>query len=116
MLPQAGDNVTLNGNWTVILDIDPPALDYFIVDGDLIADDTRDINITANAIHIRAGKIEAGRSGYPFTHKYTIQLNGVKNGRGFYIDPIVAGNKYMVVTGSLNLYGTPPSTVNTYLK
>jgi len=114
-LPKAGDNVTLNGNWTVVLDVDPAPLNYFVIDGTLIADDTRDVNITANSIHIRAGNITAGSLANPFFHNLVIQLNGAKTDNGFYIDPIIAGNKYMVVTGSLNLYGNAPSTVSTYL-
>jgi hypothetical protein len=114
-LPQAGDNVTLNGNWTVLLDIDPPALNYFVIDGGLIADDTRDVNVTANSIHVRAGNITAGSPGNRFLHNFVIQLNGFKNLNEFYIDPIVAGNKYLVVTGSLNLHGVTPGTVQTVL-
>lgn len=45
-----------------------------------------------------------------------IQLNGNKHDAGFYIDPILAGNKHMVVSGTLNIHGVAPSTVNTYLK
>ena len=86
-----------------------------MVDGALIADDTRDINITANSIHVRAGKILAGNSTKPFEHKFTIQVNGNKADNGFYIDPIVAGNKYFVVTGSLELFGVAPATTITYL-
>lgn len=114
VLPQAGDNVTLNGNWTVILDIDPAVLNYFIIDGTLVADDTRDVNITANSIFIRAGNLTAGSTGTPFIHKMTIQINGQKTDTGYTIDPIVAGNKFMVVTGILNLHGNAPgSTITT---
>jgi hypothetical protein len=60
VVPRAGDNVTINGNWTVKLNVDPAALNYLIIDGDVFADDTRDVNITANAIHVRAGSIIAG--------------------------------------------------------
>ena len=67
-LPQAGDNVTLNGNWTVILDVDPAPLDYFIIDGTLVADDSRNVNITANSIFIRAGNLTAGSTSSPFLH------------------------------------------------
>lgn len=114
-LPQAGDNLTVNGNWTVILDVDPAYLNNLTVDGTLIADDTRDVNITANFIHIRAGNITAGSSKLPFLHNFTIQLNGQKTDSGFYIDPIIAASKLMVVTGVLNLHGVTPSTVTTTL-
>ncbi len=115
VIPQTGDNVTLNGNWTVLLDMDPNPINYFVIDGTLIADDTRDVNITANSIHVRAGNITAGSSASPFMHNFVIQINGQKTDNGFYIDPVIAGNKYMVVTGSLNLFGVAPATVSTYL-
>jgi hypothetical protein len=86
-----------------------------IIDGTLVADDTRNVNITANAIFIRAGNITAGSSSDAFQHQFTIQINGHKEDVGYYIDPIIAGSKYFVVTGSLNLYGKTPSTISTYL-
>ena len=115
VVPQAGDNVTLNGNWTVLLDVDPNPLDYFIIDGTLLADDTRDVNITANSIFIRAGNLSAGVSIKPFVHKFTLQINGQRTDPGFVIDPLLSANKFMVVTGSLNLYGKAPNSVSTYL-
>jgi hypothetical protein len=107
--------VTLNGNWTVILDVDPAPLNYFVIDGTLIADNTRDVNITANSIHIRAGNLTVGSSSTPFMYNFVLQINGLKTDNGFYIDPVIAANKYLVVTGSLNLYGQAPSTVTTTL-
>ena len=62
----AGDSVFIHGNWTMIIDVDIPALNEFVIDGQLIADDTRDVNITANWIHIRAGTLTAGSSSEPF--------------------------------------------------
>ena len=44
----------------MILDVDPSPLGKLIIDGDLIADDSRDVNITAKFIHIRAGSFIAG--------------------------------------------------------
>lgn len=105
------DNVTVNGNWTVMLDIDPAPANYLVIDGTLVADDTRDIFISARSIFIRAGNVSAGSPSNPFQHKFTIQVNNTKTDNGWYVDPLVAGNKYIVVTGSLNLYGVSPSTV-----
>ena len=50
----------LGGNWTVIIDIALPVFNELVVDGVLIADDTMDVNITANWIHVRAGNLTAG--------------------------------------------------------
>ncbi len=98
-----------------MLDVDPAPLNYFIIDGTLLADDTRDVNVTANSIHIRAGNVTIGRPNDPFFRKFTIQINGQKTDNGYYIDPVIAGNKYMVVSGTLNLYGVAPATVTTFL-
>jgi hypothetical protein len=114
-VPRAMDNVTINGNWTVLLDIDPAPINYLIIDGTLIADDTRDVNLNARSIHIRAGNITAGSPRSPFMHKFTIQVSNTKEDHGWYIDPLIAGNKYIIVTGSLNLYGVAPDTVTTTL-
>ena len=107
--------MTLNGNWTVILDVDPAPLDYFIIDGTLVADNSRNVNITANNIFIRAGNLTAGSSSSPFMWNLTIQVNGNKLDNGITIDPIIAGNKHFVVTGTLNLHGNAPGTVSTTL-
>ena len=66
----------VNGNWTVILDIDPNPLNNLTIDGTIVADDTRDVNITANFIHIRAGNFTAGSKSNPFLHKLNFQING----------------------------------------
>lgn len=115
VLPKAGDDVVVNGNWTVMLDVDPAVLNNLTIDGTLVANDTRDVNITANAIFVRSGNITAGSSSKPFTHKFTIQVNGNKVDPGFVIDPLVGGNKFFVVTGILNLYGVAPTSVITPL-
>lgn len=114
-VPAANENVTVNGNWTVLLDVDPAPANYLIIDGTLVADDTRDVNITARSIFIRAGNVTAGSPSAPFMHKFTIQISNTKEDHGWYIDPLVAGNKYIIVTGSLNLYGVAPTTVQTSL-
>ena len=105
----------MNGNWTVILDVDPNPLNNFTIDGTLIADDTRDVTIIANFIHIRAGNFTAGSPGTPFMHKLTFQINGQKTSKVFTVDPMLSANKLFTVTGSLNLYGNAPSSVSTVL-
>lgn len=44
-LPAAGENVTVNGNWTIIMDIDPAACEFMTIDGDVIIEDTSDRKI-----------------------------------------------------------------------
>jgi hypothetical protein len=58
--------------------MDPFPINNLTIDGNLIADNTRDVNITANFIFIRSGNFSAGSTINPFTYKLTIQLNGQK--------------------------------------
>jgi G8 domain len=90
-------------------------MNYLTIDGTLVADDTRDVYITARSIFIRAGNVTAGSPTTPFQHKFTIQINNTKEDNGWYIDPLIAGNKFIIITGSLNLYGASPKTVQTSL-
>jgi hypothetical protein len=113
-MPSAGDNVTVNGNWTVVMDVDPAVANNLTIDGDVFVSD-RDTVIQANFIWIRAGSLNAGNSSSPFGFKLNIIINGSKNSTSYAIDPLTAGNKFMIVTGRLSLYGTPPSTVWTQL-
>jgi hypothetical protein len=55
--------------------------------------------------------VKAGDANTPFVNKIKIILNGTKTDRHLVIDPfIVAGNKVLAVTGSLQLYGVIPAT------
>lgn len=114
-LPQPGDNVTVNGNWTIIMDINPAQCEFLTIFGDVIIEDKLDINITCNAIWLRSGSLKAGSATAPFTHNLTIQLNGYKKDPGYVFDPSLVGNKIFVVTGLLQLYGVSPATVSAKL-
>jgi hypothetical protein len=113
-LPEAGENVTVNGNWTIIMDMDPAPIKYLTIDGDVFVGD-RNTVISAEAIFIRAGSFNAGNASSPFNYTLTITINGNKSDQSFVIDPSIAANKYMVVTGTLSLYGPTPSTIWTRL-
>ena len=76
-------------------------MDYFEVNGDIIIEDTMDLNITANNVWIKGCSIKAGTSAIPFTKSLIFQLNGVQNDTGFTVDPLLTGNKMFVVTGKL---------------
>jgi hypothetical protein len=114
VLPQEGDNVTVSGNWTLIMDVSPPRLNNLTINGDVFVAD-KDTVIQANFIWIRAGSLHAGNSSVPFKYKLDIILYGEKSDRSFVVDPTVAGNKYLVVTGMLSLYGQAPGSIWTRL-
>lgn len=118
----AGENVTIHGNWTMLLDINPEPLQQLVINGDLILDAQRNknVNITAESIWIRAGSLQTGETTDPFNGTVTIQLNGNKEDIGFVFDRTftgepVQGSKQLIVNGKLHLYGEMPSTVWTRL-
>ena len=100
----------------MLINIQSIVVGKLIVDGDLVVQDTSDINITARSVFIRSGSLHVGNSSHPFTHQFTIQINGGLYDSEDYIDPLLNLNKYLVVTGSLALYGVKPASQITYLK
>ena len=96
------------------MDIDPAPLNNLTIDGTVIIGD-RNTLITAHFIYIRAGSLTAGNSSDPFQYNLTIKLLGGHDDFTYYIDSIVNANKFMVVTGELNLYGIVPGSVWTRL-
>jgi hypothetical protein len=75
-LPALGDSVVVPGPWNVVMDLDPPALKYLEVQGNLIFDANRDNLLQAYNIWVRGGVIQAGAKGSPFTKKAQIVLLG----------------------------------------
>jgi hypothetical protein len=114
-LPLDGENVTVNGNWTIIMDIDPAVCEFMEIDGDVIIPNGADRNITCQSIWIRAGSLTAGSASAPYANSLTIQLNGNKNDPGYVFDPSLEGGKLFVVTGKLTLYGIIPATTSAKL-
>lgn len=75
VMPKAGDNVTVNGNWTIIMDVDPAPMNLLQIDGQVIVQD-RDTSITANYIWILTGSLMAGNETNPFNSTLNITLTG----------------------------------------
>ena len=116
-LPAAGENVTIEGPWTMIMDVDPAPIEYLLIEGDLAIPSNRaTANLIVDSMWIRSGSLKAGNSSTPFTGDLTIQINGNKNDPGYVFTPEVVGNKQVLVTGDLHLYGVAPSTTWTRLK
>ena len=118
-LPTDGENVTIPGPWTILMDVDPAEFEFWHIDGDVIIPATNtEVHIKAEGIWIKAGSLSTEKDSslgyYPGT--VTIELMGNKNDAGYVFTPDLAGNKIMVITGKLELYGKPPSTPWTKLK
>ena len=107
MLPQDGQDVTIPYEWNIILDIDPPILNLVEINGVLNFDRGRDNLFRAHYIWVKeSGVIRIGSSELPFANKAQIILYGNENDLRFTVDSKVQGNKIMVVTGGLELYGS----------
>lgn len=114
-LPTAGENVTIPGEWNLLVDMDPAAINYFEIRGDVYIDE-RDTVISAKSIWLRAGSLRAGNSTNPFGYKLTIYINGSDADMNWAINQGHSGKKYFLVTGKLFLYGPIPSNTHNRLK
>ena len=121
-MPADGDNVTVDGTWTVIMDVQPARFNYLEVEGDIhiidglsSIDASTGILIEANYIWIKTGSIYAGSSSDPLVMPLQFKINGMKTDPSFTVDPFLSANKLVAVTGNLHLYGSPPATTWTRL-
>lgn len=69
--PVKGDTVWLPAGQVVLLDQSTPELFFFLIEGDLYVDQTKDINVDAYYIYIRGGRFQMG------THEEPYEMNGV---------------------------------------
>lgn len=85
-LPQDGSNVTIPKEWKVILDVNPPKMNIFIIKGTLIIpNDLNEVLIDAKAIWVQ-GSLKAGNSSIPYDKNLTIQITGDMNNMPFTVD------------------------------
>ena len=81
------------------------------INGDLIVPETNlDAYLIAESIWIHAGSLTAGTSENPFPGKFTIEITGNKSDHGYVFSHEIVGNKELVVTNKLHLYGKAPAT------
>ena len=101
------------------MDMQPADMEFFHIDGRVIIPFTQtNIHIKAHSIWIRAGEFETEKDpdlGY-WPGDLTFELLGNKNDRGYVFTPNLVGNKIIVNTGILKLYGKTPGTTWTRLQ
>lgn len=93
--------MTIPYEWNVVLDIDPPILNYVEINGILIFDKLRNNTFQANYIWVKQGIIRIGDESSPFPNLANIILHGGKNSSYLVVDPDASGNKMLAVTGGL---------------
>ncbi len=110
-MPAAGEPVLIPVGAQVILDVDPPPLAGLTIEGELLFDDKRDVQLSVDWIFLR-GSLRAGSAESPFTHQAVITFKAD--------DPEETINTMgtrglMVMGGRLHLFGTAPDVVWTTL-
>ena len=67
--PKENDWVSIPAEVTIILDYSPPPLGGIILEGTLIFEDLKDIELIAGSIVVRGGKLQIGTEEKPFMHR-----------------------------------------------
>ena len=98
----------------MILDVDTPSLNSLVIGGKLKVPKDRDAKIQAKSIWVK-GQLVAGSSSSPHTNHLEIQLTGQESDPSILDIDSLNDNKLLLVTGTLSLYGNPPSTVSAKL-
>lgn len=102
-VPEAGEQVTIPADKTVVLDISPPPLAGLQIDGTLLFAE-QDVQLSASWIMLH-GRLAIGSALQPFTHKAEITLTAndtTENLMG------MGTRGILLMGGKLELYGTAP--------
>ena len=108
-LPQDGDDVEIPSSWKMMYDIpisETPVLKSLQINGVLEFEPGEDRLLQAYNLWVRAGELNIGSETDPFPNKATIELQG-DNTEDYWAfhRAIEAGNKNLVITGKVNMYG-----------
>lgn len=96
-------------SWNMLLDIEEtPILMLMQINGRLTFDPTKNINLRAKHIFVRAGELVIGNATHPYEMDGRITLYGEKNAKHIvYDNAIEAGNKLIANVGKVQMYGKP---------
>jgi len=102
ILPAEGSNVTIPGEWTIRLDVDPNPLTQLIIEGTMLVDD-RDTVMMVGFMLVK-GNFVAGEISRPRSSALTIYVNGSKASPSYSYGEGLSANKAIIVTGNMSLY------------
>ena len=117
-LPIAGSYVEILSSWHLYLDMDTPVIHELEINGILEFLPNVSASLNAEWIFVRAGSIVSGSSASPTPSNiiHSIVLHGNPLDQSFAFNPDVeGGNKVIVVTGNVTLYGYPKNA-SSYLE
>lgn len=117
-LPAAGEDVVVECPWTMLLDVaETPVFNSLSIVGTLMFDKAQaHTKLKSKSIYVKGGVLKAGEPNAPFAQKITIEIHGERTNPTVLVDDHVdGGNKNLIVTGELSLYGVTPAVVMTRL-
>ena len=118
VLPQAGQDVSINGSQCVLIDTEIPRIRRLFIEGELEIEDSRDHTIEADLIVINGGALIAGSEENPFVNNIRFVLHGNNSSPEYRLDDMASptvGAKAMGVFGQLILYSSVPNVTWTFL-
>lgn len=109
-IPIEGDEVHILPGWDVVYDIETsPVFKNIEINGKLSFQRGKPALLQAFAIWIRSGEVNVGTEAEPFDSTVEIRLHGNNTSPSEFVfaPHIAVGNKNLIVTGKLNMFGTP---------
>mmetsp|Transcript_20181 Transcript_20181/g.37625 ORF Transcript_20181/g.37625 Transcript_20181/m.37625 type:complete len:2913 (-) Transcript_20181:48-8786(-) len=109
-VPVDGERVKILESWDMLLDISTATLNHLEVNGNLTFEAAKNITLSSYTIHVRQGGIFSGTQKSPLMPQvlHEIVLHGNVSSQVYALaSDFDVGNKALVVTGKLNLYGAP---------
>jgi hypothetical protein len=104
-LPQAGANVLIAANQTIVLDVNTPSLGTLTIEGRLVAAMDRGTAITARAVMVHGGTLRYGCATDPYMQQGTITLTGEASEENLHgMGTKVLGS---MGGGTIAMYGAP---------
>eukprot|EP00761_Pharyngomonas_kirbyi_P010107 gb/GECH01010125.1/.p1 GENE.gb/GECH01010125.1/~~gb/GECH01010125.1/.p1 ORF type:complete len:3495 (+),score=610.83 gb/GECH01010125.1/:1-10485(+) len=110
--PREGESVYIPPGQTILLDVSPPKLVFIVIEGTLIFDDT-DLNLEAEYIFIRQGKLQIGTEDEPYLNQAVITLHGSLDTSPEI--PIYGAKGLFLRNGTLDIHGKPREPIWTVL-
>lgn len=117
-LPAEGEDVVVECPWTMLLDVaETPVFKSLTIVGTLMFDKAQShTKLKSKSIYVKGGVLKAGEANAPFTQKITIEIHGERTNPTVLVDDHVdGGNKNLIVTGTMSLYGATPAVTMTRL-
>lgn len=109
-VPIAGDEAEIPDGWEVIYDVGTsPVLKSVEVNGKLSFERGQSAQLNTYSLWVRAGQVDIGTPDEPFDGDVEIVLHGNVESESQFVftQSVPVGNKNLIVTGTLNMYGTP---------